>query len=341
LSRRPLSYLHQPTPLLSCIHSCNPTTAMDSGVKIGEILGPIVLAVVINSILYGTCIVQWYNYYTSGYNDPLFTRLLVMWCVFLDTWHTAVTAYMLWDFTVINFGKYDIYQHLPWTYSSTAIFIALGSVPIQHFLAWRIKNLSHRWLWFFIVSALSLGQGACALTGGTLASISSKWNFGSLFPVAGAWISIAVLTDVLIAFLLFYYLRKGKTGYQTSVDHVIERLIMTVIETCSVGAVVCIVDIIVFITRPETNLHFLFALPQGRIYTNTLMVTLNSRAGLREEMRTTRFNGVELPANVSRLKATEFSVGIPRTQHDMELSQISITSSSGRLDGEKAIASIV
>ena len=92
-------------------------------------------------------------------------------------------------------------------------FIISGSVPIQHFLAWRIKNLSHRWLWFFIVSALSLGQGACAFAGGTLASTSSKyslspksgttvaefsslrWNYGSLFPVAGSWISIAVLTD--------------------------------------------------------------------------------------------------------------------------------------------------
>jgi hypothetical protein len=60
---------------------------------------------------------------------------------------------------------------------------------------------------------------------------------------------------------------------------VIERLIMTVIETCSAGAVVCvswqprprirtreltrapqIVDIIVFTIKPETNLHFLFAL---------------------------------------------------------------------------------
>ena len=63
----------------------------------------------------------------------------------------------------------------------------------------------------------------------------------------------------LCSFLLFYYLRKGKTGYQStpcipagprsemvadwslaSVDHVIERLIMTVIETCSAGAVVCV-----------------------------------------------------------------------------------------------------
>jgi len=145
---------------------------------------------------------------------------------------------------------------------------------------------------------------------------------------------------VFLAFLLFYYLRKGKTGYQTSVDHVIERLIMTVIETCSAGAVVCIVDIIVFTIKPGTNLHFLFALPQGRIYTNTLMVTLNARASLREEMRTTRFNGVELPGNVSKLRATEFSVGIPQTDPSLEIDQYSITTSSARGSAEKDISSI-
>ncbi|KAF9645649.1 hypothetical protein BDM02DRAFT_3203188 [Thelephora ganbajun] len=237
---------------------------MAPALDMSEILGPIVLAVVINSILYGTCVVQWYNYHTSGYNDPLFTRLLVLWCMILDTTHTAAVTYMLWDFTVDHFGNYKIYQSLPWTFSTTPIW-SNASVPIQHFLAWRIKNLSHRWLWFFIISVLSLGQGACAFIGAVLASTTARSNFDTLIPIAESWISTAVVTDG--KFLLFYYLRKGKTGYQTSVDHVIERLIMTVIETCSVGAVVCIVDIIVFTARPETNLHFIFALPQGRIYT--------------------------------------------------------------------------
>lgn len=49
-------------------------------------------------------------------------RLLVVWCMVLDTFHTSSTTYMLWDFSVDNFGKLDIYTHLPWTYSSTAIF---------------------------------------------------------------------------------------------------------------------------------------------------------------------------------------------------------------------------
>ena len=49
------------------------------------------------------------------------------------------------------------------------------SVPIQHFLAWRIKHLSHRRLWFFVVSALSLGQGSCAFLGGVFASTTAKY----------------------------------------------------------------------------------------------------------------------------------------------------------------------
>jgi len=57
-------------------------------------------------------------------------------------------------------------------------------------------------------------------------------------------------------------------------------------------------------------------------------------------MRTTRFNGVELPANMSKLRATEFSVGIPRTEIDTEIDQISITSSSGRDSREKDVICI-
>lgn len=47
----------------------------------------------------------------------------------LDTLHTGITAYMLWDFSVDNFGKYEIYRALPWTYSTTPIFSKFASPP--------------------------------------------------------------------------------------------------------------------------------------------------------------------------------------------------------------------
>jgi hypothetical protein len=279
------------------------------------ILGPIVLAVVFNGAIYGTCVIQWYNYYTSGYKDPWYTRLLVLWVMFLDTFHTAAATYMLWEFVVPNFGKPEIFVRLPWPFPTTPIFICLASVPVQIFLAYRIKGLSHSWVLFIGLASLSLAQGACGIAGGALATINpDPAHFTALLPLANSWISIAVFVDVSITLSLFYYLRRSKTGFKRT-DNIIERLIRTAIETSSVGAIFCIIDVIVFTTRIDTNLHFFFALPQGRIYTNTLMMTLNSRATLREEMNSTNVNSFNVSGSGSggHKRKTEVSIGITQS----------------------------
>jgi hypothetical protein len=279
------------------------------------VLGPIVLAVVFNGAVYGTCVIQWYNYYTSGYKDPWYTRLLVAWVLFLDTFHTAAATYMLWEFVVPNFGNPEIFTHLPWPYPTTPIFICLASIPVQIFLAYRIRGLSQSWVLFIILASFSLAQGACGLTGGILATIHpDPTHFAVLLPIATSWISIAVAVDVSITLCLFYFLRRSKTGFKRT-DNIIERLIRTGIETCSIGAIFCVLDVIVFTTRINTNLHFFFALPQGRIYTNTLMMTLNSRANLREELNSTNVHSFNVTGSGSggTKRKTEVSIGITQS----------------------------
>lgn len=274
------------------------------------ILGPIVLAVVANSMLYGTCVIQWYNYYTSRYKDPWHIRFLVYWVTILDTFHTGSTIYLLWDLTVSNFGNPAIFTDIPWPFSATPIFIVLASVPIQHFLAWRIKGLSHSWALFCVISVFSLAQGSCGFAGGVLAtSLSDPADFNRLLGFADSWVSIAVFTDILITLLLLYFLRRSKTGFKKT-DSIISRLIRTAIETSAVGAVFCVVDLIVFVTRTETNLHYFFALPQGRIYTNTLMMTLNSRLSLRHEMNSTDPQSFNISSATGRFKHTEVSIAV-------------------------------
>jgi len=280
------------------------------------ILGPIVLAVVANAALYGICVVQWYNYYIGGYKDPFLTHLLVMWVICLDTFQTASTTYMLWEFTVTNFGNPKVFANVPWPYPTTPIFIALASVPIQHFLAYRIKSLSRSWILFAIISAFSLAQGAFGIAGGILATVvSDPEDFRGLIPVADSWISLAVFTDVLITCLLFFFLWRKKTGFQR-MDSIIERLIRTAVETASIGAAFCIIDVIVFNVRSNTNLHYFFALLQGRIYTNTLMVTLNSRASLREHMSSNEVQGFDIQGGTARFNKTEVSIAV---QQDIQL----------------------
>ena len=49
-----------------------------------------------------------------------------------------------------------------------------ASVPIQHFLAYRIKSLSRSWILFAVISILSLAQGAVGIAGGILATLNSE-----------------------------------------------------------------------------------------------------------------------------------------------------------------------
>jgi len=306
------------------------------------ILGPIVLAVVANAALYGTCVIQWYSYFTSGYKDPWHTRLLVFWVVILDTFHTGSTIYMLWEFTVPNFGNPNIFADVPWPFPTTPIFIVLASVPIQHFLAWRIKGLCHSWAVFAVISVLSLAQGACGFAGGVLAIVSSDpASFKKLLGLADSWVSIAVFTDVLITGCLLLFLSRSKTGFKKT-DSIIARLIRTAIETSAFGALFCIVDVIAFTTKPETNLHFFFALPQARIYTNTLMMTLNSRISLRKEMNSTNANSFNVSSDIGRFKHTEVSVAVSQ---DIQLDKMSesepdYTSDKPRFRDDRKIATV-
>ena len=50
-----------------------------------------------------------------------------------------------------------------------------ASMPVQWFLAYRIRILSHSWIVFGGIFLLSLAQGACGIAGGVLANIISKY----------------------------------------------------------------------------------------------------------------------------------------------------------------------
>ncbi|KAJ7893565.1 hypothetical protein B0H13DRAFT_2037254, partial [Mycena leptocephala] len=68
----------------------------------------------------------------------------------------------------------------------------------------------------------------------------------------------------------------------------ITSLIIQSIETASFSTRLIyswIMDLITFTVLPNTNFHFVFAFViSGRMYTNTLLATLNSRDKMRENM---------------------------------------------------------
>ncbi|KDR71861.1 hypothetical protein GALMADRAFT_782971 [Galerina marginata CBS 339.88] len=248
------------------------------------VLGPLVISTVLNAFIYGICIMQLSSYWDNGFKDPYIIKMLVGWTVLLDTFHTCALLYMLWIYVVVNFNNPIYLTTILWPFSSTPIITTLTSFPIQIYLAWRIRQFSHSTKVFFYLVILSAAQASLGFTCSIAAfHVPDLAAYHTLIPFVDAWQVLAVAADGSITVLLWWYLSKSRTGQKRS-DNVITRLIRSSIETAAFGAFFCIMDLVTFTSLLDTNFHVIFAFPMGRIYTNTLLMTLNSRTSLRAEL---------------------------------------------------------
>ncbi|KAL0959229.1 hypothetical protein HGRIS_014505 [Hohenbuehelia grisea] len=252
--------------------------------RIEYILGPIVVAVLLNVLLYGVCILQFSTYYAAKFADRPVIKMLVVWVFLLDSVHVSASAYLLWHFVVSNFTEISVLTEAPWPFSFTPIMTSLASCPIQVFLAWRIHQFAKSQKLLFSLMGLSLAQ----LSVGVATAVQAIQrrninNYRPLVSMVDAWLGLTVVCDIAITMLLWYHLSKSRTGF-THTDGVIMRLIRSSIETAAFGTFFCIMNLVAFTASSSTNFHTIFAFPLGRIYTITLLLTLNSRRDLRSEL---------------------------------------------------------
>ncbi|KAI0753719.1 hypothetical protein C8Q74DRAFT_332216 [Fomes fomentarius] len=255
-----------------------------TGVPISHLIGPVLVGVLLNCFVYGIVFLHWIQYTLGRNKDGRRLRALVHWCFLVDTVHSMTALWLLWHYSVNNFTKVSFLATTLWPVSAAPLFVALVSGPIQHLFAWRIKQFTHSWPIFSVLSFLSLSSfviGIVSAAGGLLRHTVTASH--RLIPLIDAWLGISMICDIMLAVLLFMHLWKSKTGFR-STDTVIGRLMRSSIETTVLSAIFCILYLTTFSVLPRTNFHVIFSLPLGRIYTGTLLSTLNSRSTLREEL---------------------------------------------------------
>ncbi|KAI5116523.1 hypothetical protein M0805_000589 [Coniferiporia weirii] len=266
------------------------------------IVGPLLIGVVVNAFVFGVCLMQLVSYVSAGYKDGWKIVTLLAWVYVIDTFQVGSSVSMLWHYVVTNFASPDALASGPWEYATLPIFSALASVPIQHFMAWRIMRFSRK-IWLFVyISVLSWAQAglACASAAQGL-QLTSIQSHVSIIPTADAWLAASVACDTSITVLLLYYLSKSRTGFERT-DSIIGKICRTTVEAAVPVTILCILDLAFLTSTPDNNLHYMFALPVGRLYTNTLLSnhlqTLNERKSLRTTAESSSANrqGISLGA---------------------------------------------
>ncbi|KAI0252215.1 hypothetical protein BJV78DRAFT_1203504 [Lactifluus subvellereus] len=272
-----------------------------------------------NWCLYGALVVQVYVYSYNFPGDRRSIKLLVYSIFFTETLQTALSGADLYYWFVSGFGNMN---HLAAPYASAFDVPILGSVvslTVQVFFAYRIWVMGAKKLWCQLLSLLiclcSIVDATAAFAGGTFTHVRGKFVHGRTLKIlAMTWLIGNTISDVLIASAMLYYLMLRRARDRHFSNHAIVRIVRLTIETNLVTTTVSIITTLIVAVFPEKNWYVCPTAIIGKLYSNTLLVSLNNRISIRDT-RSRAQAGIlgspsgTYPSNDSRAGGTDIMLG--------------------------------
>lgn len=250
--------------------------------QLDNTFGAAFLGMVFAAGLHGVSCVQAVYYFTHQ-TDQWRTKLLVAAVMVFDTVHQALITHSIYTYMVTHYGVPEKLGLLVWSLIVEVLFNGFIAVLVQSFLTVRIWKLSGH-------SILLTGFTVLLVAGEFISVVAFTWlalkmdTFTELATLQSLSIVVNVLAaagDVLIAGSLCYLLHSSRTGFQRS-DSMINRLILFTVNTGLLTSLCALASLISITAAPTTFLYIPFFFCIGRLYTNSLLATLNARKMIRK-----------------------------------------------------------
>jgi len=248
--------------------------------------GPLFLGMLFAGILFGILCVQIYFYYLNFPDDPRVLKMYVM---------TVFIAELLDQFMDILYGwrlfgsGWGNPQDLLGLHTVEAPLLPLTGIiaSLAHaFYCWRIYKLSHNWILPSGIMLLSMLQMTTAFvyqaflqaSGGTLdAALRIAIRFGIV------WLSGATAADIIITITIVILLsRARKRSAFRGTSFMIQSAILFAVETGSATSCCALAELTMFFAlnagSTNNNVHIIFFQMLSKLYSNSLVAALNSRA---------------------------------------------------------------
>ncbi|KAF8888018.1 hypothetical protein BD779DRAFT_1672431 [Infundibulicybe gibba] len=244
--------------------------------------GALLLGGLFAAVLSGLIAVQVVIYLKMYPEDSRRTRLIVLSVWTLDVCHTVCIWAALWDYIVDRFGEANGIDFIPWTMAAM-VFTAILTFLVHCFFAHRIFRLSKQ-NWALTIPIVILALLRLVSAAATTAEMIHTHSF-STFRLHFRWLftlglALSSAIDVIITGSLFFLLQKSRPD-GARLNRVIDMLILYAFETGSLTCAGTIAAMLCWLASQNNlifmGLHFVI----GKLYANSLLVTLNTRQKLR------------------------------------------------------------
>ncbi|KZT25646.1 hypothetical protein NEOLEDRAFT_1178122 [Neolentinus lepideus HHB14362 ss-1] len=246
--------------------------------NIAKLLGPLLLGVLFNWALLGALIVQIWIYYLAFPNDRVIVKSVVTLTFIIEVVQSILIINDAFRVLATGWGDVSQITRVGMLWFSVPFISVFVSWIAQIFYAWRIRVLSQNWILPIVIVVLSLLQGACSWYTAIELKILNDFSLlqDKTYRVTSVWLGGTALCDLIIAASMIYFLHKSRTGFSRT-DDIVQRLIRVTVETGLICTVVALIDLGVYVAFKDNNYHFTPVLTLSKLYSNSLLASLNSR----------------------------------------------------------------
>ncbi|KAJ7270385.1 hypothetical protein C8J57DRAFT_307099 [Mycena rebaudengoi] len=240
------------------------------------LFGPLVIGLVLSNILYGVMAIQMFLYFQTFKKDAAYIRYLVLYLFFVETASVVFQVAIIYEPLILRYATERAVIISPKMLPADAVSIVMVSTPIQLFTAWRISIITGSILFPILISILSIASFAGGMLVTIFVTIRPEYHqFQSFSTQVITWLASSAACDILITVILTYSLWSRKTGL--AVDSQVNRIIRLTVQTGAITAIAAVMDFAIFLSFPQTTLQFIPDFSLSRLYSISLLSTLNAR----------------------------------------------------------------
>ncbi|KAJ7118657.1 hypothetical protein C8R43DRAFT_1077207 [Mycena crocata] len=244
---------------------------------------PMLIGTLLNWGLFGTLLVQTYIYFSAFPKDRRASKLLVAGVFALELIETAANTRDMIHIFGVGWGTMDALDDVGWAWFSVPVLGSVNACVGQLFFAWRIYIISHNIYLSGLVISISLVQLAAGVWTGINICLAKKFSLlqDHNLKATATWLAATALCDLVIVVSIVFYLVASRRREFRKTNSILSRIIRVTVETGVVCALFALVDLYLFATYKGTNFHLALCIELGKIYSNSILLVLNSRARIR------------------------------------------------------------
>lgn len=223
-------------------------------------------------------LLQAYLYFFWYPKDQIFTKLVVVSLVLLETCQTVFYFQASYVLFIDRFGNFTPFSIIPWEAKAQLLSLAVSTFVAQAYFAYTLYLVHKRKILYplfvacLAVASFGTGIAQTSILFGLKMFLEIDKTKAALNVQAGT----AFACDLFITVGLCWGLNTSRTGIQ-STNKLINFLIMTAINRGLFTMLFAMLNIILFLVKPEAFYFILMNSLAGKFYMNSLLAILNTR----------------------------------------------------------------